>query len=309
MIKIGIAGADTPMAGELIRILVNHPDADILAVNAPGKAGERVDRFHHGLAGECDLRFTDSIDTSGLDLVFIDAHSALANHFRCDTEANPDLRIIDMRHGDVPGPATDSETVYALSEINRKRLVRGARKAVVPRSVAAVSLLGLLPLAENMMLAGDILIDVECPPDLAVDFKLGMARMETLHWLRKLQGSFRGDVRLRLRNPDGEKSQRGIRVVTDVPMTASLDIIHGLYGERYRDHSLTFAGDFPMDMKQVEGTDKCLLEIAETPGGMLRIEALADGRMRGGAGDAVHAMNLMFGLLETTGLRLKAHTY
>lgn len=307
MIKIGIAGADTPMAGELIRILINHPDADILAVNAPGKKGERVDMFHHGLAGECDLLFTELMDPSNLDVVFIDAHSALANHFRNDPASNPELRIIDMSHGSAPD--ADSEMVYALSEINRKQLVRSARKGVVPRSVAAVSLLSLLPLAENMMLPQKLEISVDCPPDILVSPKDEMARRETSYWLRQLQSSFSGDVSLKILDRADNASPRGIRVTTEIPSPASLEIIKELYEKRFDDHSLTLVGDFPMDLKQVEGTDKCLIGISETPEGKLKIEGIADCRMRGGAGDAVHTMNLMFGLLETTGLRLKAHTY
>lgn len=307
MIKIGIAGADTPMAGELIRILINHPDADILAVNAPGKRGERVDVHHHGLAGECDLRFTELMDASRLDLVFIDAHSSLANHFRNDSGENPDLRIIDMSHGELP--EADSERVYGLSEINRRKMVHGARMVVVPRSIAAVSLIALLPLAENMMLRQDVTISVECPPDIAADLKLELARKETSFWLSHLQGSFSGEVKMRLVGQSENNSLRGIRIFTEIPSPASLDIIREIYAKRYDDHTLTYCGDFPMDLKQVEGTDKCLVNVSETTEGMLRVEAIADCRMRGGAGDAVHAMNLMFGLLETTGLRLKAHTY
>lgn len=305
MIKVGIAGGDTLMAGELIRILVNHPDVDIISVCAPGKKGMRVDKAHHGLIGECNLVFSEYLDPENLDVVFIDAHSALADHFRSQELPSDGLHIIDMSHGEVP--TADSGTVYALSEINRKKMVHGADRAVVPRSIAAVALLALLPLAEHLMLPSDIRLKVAAPDDITVPAKLEMAAGEVEYWLSRLQTSFSGHVAIDVESRDN--SSRGIRVSTSMPVGTDLQLVRDLYETRFEDHTLTYSGDLPMDFKQVEGTDKCLIRLDNTPDGSLSVEAVADCRMRGGAGDAVHAMNLMFGLIETTGLRLKAHVY
>lgn len=305
MIKVGIAGADTSMAGELIRILVNHPDVEIISVCAPGRKGERVDHYHHGLAGECDLRFSEFLDPEQLDLVFIDAHSALANHFRNPEDLHPGLRVIDMSHGEVP--RADSEFVYALSELNRKPLVREATRAVVPRSIAALALIALAPMAFNLMLPAEVKISVSAPADIMVPEKLEMARREISYWLPRLQSSFSGNVVLDTHESE-KSSARGLRVRAFIPTEASRDIIEELIAKRYDDHNFTHCGDFQMDFSQVEGTDKCLLSVSAADGGVV-IEGIADCRMRGGAGDAVHAMNLMFDLCETTGLQLKANCY
>lgn len=306
MIKVGIAGADTRMAGELIRILVNHPDVELISLCAPGKKGIRVDKIHHGLVGECNLIFDDLMDPEKLDVVFIDAHSAPADYYRGDSLSDSELHVIDMSHG--PVPVADSERVYALSEINRKTLVHGAHRAVVPRSISGISLLALLPLAEHMMLPQQIELKVTAPADITVNEKLEMASREIEYWLSQLQTSFDGSVKLTTETQTD--SARGIRVEANVPLKSDIEMVKQMYEERFSDHTLTYVCDFPMDYKQVEGTDKCIIRVsADKEPEKLKVEAVADCRMRGGAGDAVHAMNLMFGLIETTGLRLKAHVY
>lgn len=307
MIRVGIAGADTRMAGELIRILINHPDVELVSACAADRKGIRIDRTHHGLAGECDLTFSEFLDPENLDVVFIDAHSKLANHFRNPHTEYGDLRIIDMSHGQLQA-AEDSGFAYALAELNRKPLVRHARKAVVPRSVSAVALIMLQPLALHMMLNTDLHIDVDCPPDIAVPDKLEAAGKEVRHWLSKLQPSFNSGVHISFK-PTEEESLRGVKVGVTLPAVAEPSLLAQMYETLYEDHNFSFLVNRPLEYRQVEGTDKCLIRVAPAEEGYLRIEAVADCRMRGGAGDAVHAMNLMFGLCETTGLHLKAIHY
>lgn len=308
MIRVGIAGADSPMSGELIRILVNHPDVELVAACSTRCKGTRIDRLHHGLAGECDLRFSEFMEAADIDVAFIDEHSELADRFRSNSLPEG-LRVIDMSHGEIP--RAESETAYGLSELNRRRLVREARKVVVPRSIAAVALIALIPLAENSMLRDGFTLEVECPDDIAVDAKLRAAEDEIRYWLSVIQPEFNGQVSLRHVGRSGEEadSVRGVRIAGLLPVRSDLTLVRQLYCERYDDHNFTFCGDFDMSFRQVEGTDKCLLQVRQAPEGLLRVEAIADSRLRGGAGDAVHAMNLMFGLCETTGLRLKANHF
>lgn len=312
MIKVGIVGADSPMAGELIRILVNHPDVDLVTAHAPALRGRSVTSVHHGLTGELNLEFTDEIDPRRLDVVFIDSHSETAERFRAwarDPEAEedcPDLRIIDMSHA----PSLDFESlgmVYGLPEINRKAIVHGARSAVVPRSVAAVSLISLFPMATHLLLNDTINIRIECPDDIAVPEKLERAHDETIHILRKLQQSHNGDVTFE-RVPSTH-SARAIRLEIETRCGVRKDELTRIFEETYDDHNFTFISGRPMPPEEVEGTDKCIISLSEPEEGKILIETVADCRMRGGAGDAVHIMNLMFGLHEKTGLYLKAHKY
>lgn len=306
MIKVGIAGADTAMAGELIRILVNHPDVDLVSAFAPGKVGREVAAVHHGLAGECDLEFSPDINPEKLDVIFIDAHSEVADRFRMNTDRWPGLRIIDMSHC----PSLDFEGLdmaYGLPEINRKQLVRGCRRAVVPRSIAAVALISLYPLARHLLLKGDITVEYACPADIDTEEKAEMARREILNFLRKTQNSFTGDVILKRL---GENvSDRGLTVRISLPCALDIDEVFKVFDEVYDDHNFTFTTSRRMHGYEVEGTQKCLVTLRKPDAATLDISTVADCRMRGGAGDAVHIMNLLFGLHERTGLYLKAHKF
>lgn len=306
MIKVGIAGADTPMAGELIRILVNHPDVELTSAFAPGKVGRKVASVHHGLAGECDLEFSPDINPQKLDVIFIDAHSEVADRFRMNTDRWPELRIIDMSHC----PSLDFEALemaYGLPETNRKQLVRGCKRAVVPRSVAAAAIIGLYPLARNLLLKGDITVGYACPPDIDTEEKAGMAREEILHILRKTQNSFNGDITLW--HLDEEVSDRGLKVVIDIPCTLDINEVFKIFSDNYDDHNFTFMVPSLMPGYEVEGTQKTLVTLQKLSTDRLTVTVIADCRMRGGAGDAVHIMNLLFGLHERTGLYLKAHKF
>ena len=306
MIRVGIAGADTAMAGELIRILINHPDVELCSAFAPGKVGRKVAAIHHGLAGECDLDFSPDINPAKLDAIFIDAHSDVADRFRMNTDRWPDLRIIDMSHC----PSLDFEALdmaYGLPEINRKKLVRGCRRAVVPRSVAAAAIIGLYPLARHLLLKDTVTVDYACPHDIDTPEKADMARQEIKHVLHKTQNSFDGEVTLR--HLEEEVSDRGLKVVVDLPCSLDINEVFRLFDDCYSDHNFTFMVSSAMPGYEVEGTQKTLVTLQKPTPGSLTVTVVADCRMRGGAGDAVHIMNLLFGLHERTGLSLKAHKY
>lgn len=306
MIKAGIAGADTLMAGELIRILVNHPDVELISAFAPGKVGRKVASVHHGLAGECDLEFSPDINPAKLDVIFIDAHSDVADRFRLNTDRWPDLRIIDMSHC----PSLDFEKLdmaYGLAEINRKQLVRGCKRAVVPRSVSAVALICLYPLARHLLLNGNINISYACPSDIDTDEKSEMVRLEILDVLRNTQNSFNGDVILNRLNEN--VSPRGLRVEIEIPCNIDINELFRIYNDIYDDHNFTHLLPVTMPGYEVEGTQKCLVSLQKRTQDTLTVSAVADCRMRGGAGDAVHIMNLLFGLHERTGLYLKVHHF
>ncbi|MDE6633504.1 MAG: hypothetical protein K2K23_10940, partial [Muribaculaceae bacterium] len=272
----------------------------------PGKVGRKVSSVHHGLAGECDLEFSPDINPKNLDVIFIDAHSDVADRFRMNTDRWPDLRIIDMSHC----PSLDFDALdmaYGLPEINRKQLVRGCRRAVVPRSVAAAAIIGLYPLARHLLLKGDIIVEYVCPSDIVTEEKMNMVRQEILYVLGKTQNSFSGDIRLH--RLDEEISERGLKVVVEIPCTLDITEVFKLFDDCYDDHNFTFMVASAMPGYEVEGTQKTLVTLQKQKSDRLTVTVIADCRMRGGAGDAVHIMNLLFGLHERTGLYLKAHKF
>ena len=199
------------------------------------------------------------------------------------------------------------DMAYGLPETNRKQLVRGCRRAVVPRSVAAAAIIGLYPLARHLLLKGDITVGYACPADIATEEKMNMVRQEILYVLSKTQNSFSGDILLQ--HLDEEVSDRGLKVVVDIPCTLDITEVFKLFDDCYDDHNFTFMLASAMPGYEVEGTQKTLVTLQKQKSDRLTVTVIADCRMRGGAGDAVHIMNLLFGLHERTGLYLKAHKF
>lgn len=304
MIKTAIAGADTPMSGELIRILVNHPDVEIIWAYAPELTGRSLSSVHHGLIGESDLSFTSSALPEDVDILFVDSANP-ANVFDFTSLRREHLKIIDMSHSRTT-PDPDGEFVYGLSEIFRKQMVRGAEKIIVPGSIAAISLISLFPLASHLMLNGDLNISIKSPEDIATPQRIAESGHEIKEVLKQIQLGFNGDVNIDYKGV--EDSKRAIVFDVDINCLSDLEVIRELYETTFSDHNFTFLTTSEVSSNEVEGTDKCVVHLSKHDN-MLHIHTVADCRLRGGAGDAVHAMNLLFGLHEKTGLFLKAHLF
>lgn len=296
MISVGILGASSPTAGELIRLLINHPDVDLKTVSDASKSGQKVSSVHHGLIGETDLVFTTDDDFSSLDVLFLCLDGRQVEEFMDSYVVAENQYIIDLSDR-YRVQNQDSRFVYGLSELNRKPLVRGARLAVVPSAVASAALISLLPLFNESVIDADIDIEVTGGYD-----KIGDVETEILCQLRKIRPDF--DAKVSITYSDAE-IRRGIRVKTMVQSKMSTHDVVRMYQDLYDDHNMTFIVDRPVDFKEVEGTDKCLLYIQKADSGYIQIEAIVDGKLRGGAGDALHVMNLFCGLHEKIGLSLK----
>lgn len=292
MIKTAIAGGSDPRAGELIRILVNHPDVDLRCVADSAVRGKKIQAVHHGLIGDIDLEFSDSVDPDSVDLLIVASGCIPA-------DVPEKLRLIDMR----PGIAADrpDDTVYGLSEIYRKPLVRGATRAAVPSPAASAALIALYPVAAHLMLSGPVALAVEAPGDLVATAADGVAR-EVEEVLQSVQQSFYAGVSVKVK-PSPER--RAMKVTTSLPLALDADQVEALYEGIYDDHRFTHLLRRQVGGREVAGTQKCLVSY-RADGSMLSLTALVDPYMRGGAGEAVHLLNLLFGLHECTGLRLKS---
>lgn len=303
MIKTGILGASSPVAGEVIRILTHHPDVEILAAYEPSLAGRKVTSLHHGLIGECDLTFCETLPMARLDCVIActpgDAVDKIARH----PELYPNLRFIDLtgQYAGVPAAMLS----MGLSEVNRKELVRGAKRAYIPSPVETVADIALYPLANSLLLNDDVKIRVSGNIGDESGASEGIAA-----FLARVQNSFSSAVNIELA-PGGEKDSagRGIRLVIEFPSSLSVADIAALFDGIYDDHNFSFLVDTPLPLKEVEGTNKCLINISKPDAQTARLDVIADSTLRGGAGDAVHVLNLLFGLHELTGLTLKAVYY
>lgn len=301
---MAIAGAATPDAGELIRILVNHPDVILTTLYEPSRKGEKASSVHHGLIGEVVPAMTDRLDTSAFDVLIICRHSAETDTLLNSLENNTELRIIDLTQR----PEKEVEGlgfVYGLPEMMRKALVRGARRAIVPGAMESVALVALYPLAANLMLCGDVRLRVEGAAPMLDAERMVKAQNEIASHLRATQQSFTGQVSITAAEV---ATRRGLRVRAEMETPMTLPDIERLYEELYDDHNFTYLSSRPVPYAEVTGTDKIIISLSLSQG-RLTIDAVTDGRMRGSAGEAVHVMNLLFGLAERTGLTLKASEY
>lgn len=295
------------MAGELIRLLINHPDIEIKWVNSARYAGRLVSDIHHGLIGETDLRISPTADLSKIDALFIFRHKGQTVEWLAERVIPTDLRIIDLSVDmQIPENAEEYDFVYGLPELNRKTLVRGAKRAIVPHPMAALSALAILPVAKAEKLNGDIHTAVTAPklgeaPEVTNEDIINEIRLA----IRELQPVFNKEITLDVKEA---KYDRAIEAIVTLPVTSDIGEITRRYEEFYDDHNFVFIVNTKPEAKEVEGTNKCLIYLDKRDG-RLEVHAMMDALLKGAAGTAVHDMNLLFGLLELTGLTLKASTF
>lgn len=298
MIKAGILGGNSHKAGELIRLLINHPDVDIIWIHNLYAADSYVADIHPGLTGETDIRFTSDVDIDAVDVVFSCLPAGQSAAMFGHTVLPPSLRIIDLS-GDFLTD-TDSGFVYGLPELNRKAMVRGAMYVAIPDSVTMALCLALLPLAKNLMLNNPVhaaAITNHSTP--------ATCQNETAAVLHSLQSSFNAPIDITTFH---DPHSRTTHVTAATTLTVAPDQLTDLYNDYYEDHRFTFVIDHRANTCDVANTNKCLISLHKT-GDRLIINAAIDSLLKGAAGNAVHCMNLLFGLHERVGLALKASAY
>lgn len=357
-------------AGELTRILLNHPDIDLRQVASDTEAGKRLSAVHRGLVGDTELTFSPALQSEGLDVVFLcgeawaarrfveglpkptSANEAAETHDKGDRSERPDrrsrhqaeeeepLRIIDLT-GAFRNPASGEgdPMVYGLPEWNRKALVRGAQSTSLPSAAAMALELALFPLAKNMRLEGPVAATVEIAttedyqnapapetsreesvrldPIAPCDFRPdpSAAASEASALLRSVLGPGSRDFKMTVRSARAETMPRGIVAEVVLPSALSVGELRAMFDEAYSDHSFVYTVDSPPTALDVANTNKCLIHIGEadpadgSPFRAVRIIAVIDNLLKGSAGNAVHCLNLLFGLSERTGLSLKASAF
>jgi len=318
-IKAGVIGGAGYTAGELLRILIHHPNVDIVFVNSSSNAGNPVADVHSGLIGETDLVFTSRLPFGEVDALFLcSAHGDSKNFM--DNNAVPDsLKIIDLST-DYRAKSPNHDFVYGLPELNRDE-IRTAARIANPGCFATAIQLALFPLASAGLLTDDIHINA-----ITGSTGAGVKPSDTSHFswrnnnisvykafdhqhleeigqsLRQLQPGFKKALNF---IPVRGNFTRGIYATTYTHCTLSLAEAKKLYIDFYKDSAFTFVTDKNPDLKQVVNTNKGVVYL-EKHGDKLLIISMIDNLLKGASGQAVQNMNLMFGLDEKTGLGLKA---
>ena len=293
MIKAGIYAAESPVAGELVRILINHPDVEISWIHAQPHAGRALVDIHHGMVGETDLRFISRPRPGEANMLFVCGDAEAALDF---ASGEPDMKIVSIE------PVEDFGFIYGLPELNRKAMVRGATRAVVPSAEANIILLSLLPLANKGLIVSDIDVSLAQPSAIEGGSLEAIAQKEMPEALRSLHPGFSSKFKIEAK-PSG--LTRALMATISVDTDLNIGELTRLYEEFYDDHNFTFVVDRLPSPREVEGTNKCLLYLDKADG-RLTVSAAFDAPLKGAAGTAVHCMNLLFGLAERIGLSLKA---
>ncbi len=318
MIRVGILGAAGYTGGELIRLLLNHPDAEIVFANSESQAGLPVSSVHEGLVGDTDLRFTDQLPFSEVDVVFFCFGHGKSEAFLREHDIPASVKIIDLAQDfRLRG---DHDYVYGLPEINKTDICQASHVAN-PGCFATAIQLALLPAAYLNLLKEDVSVNAITgstgagqKPGPTTHFSWRSDNMsiykpfqhqhvaEIRQSLRQVQGYLDADIDfIPYRGPFA----RGIFCTAVVRTPAPIEDVVEAYEDFYRDAAFTHYSHEPIDLKQVVGTNKALVH-CEKHGQKLLITSVIDNLLKGASGQAVQNMNLMFGLDEKTGLQLKA---
>ncbi len=324
MIKVGIIGGAGYTAGELIRLLLNHPDVELKWVHSTSNAGNPVSGVHQGLVGETALYFTNETPLDAVDVIFLcTPHGESRKFLELHKDNIPDdLRIIDLSQ-DFRIADDTHDFIYGLPELNRKYIIR-EKHVANPGCFATAIQLALLPLARNLLLNSDIHVNA-----ITGSTGAGVKPSATSHYswrndnvsiykpfthqhlaeiyqtLHGMQASFNSKVNF---IPVRGCFSRGIFATLYMDCPVELSEIKKLYNEYYDDHNFTFVSDRMPDLKDVVNTNKCLLYLTKEDGKLL-IVSVIDNLLKGASGQAVHNMNLLFGLHERVGLQLKASAF
>ena len=330
MVKVGILGAAGYTGGELIRLLVHHPEAEIVFANSESNAGNLVADVHEGLLGDTDLRFTDAMPFDEVDVVFFCFGHGKSEQFLQEHSIPERVKIIDLAQ-DFRIAAPTHDYVYGLPEIHREQ-IRECQHLANPGCFATCIQLGLLPLAKAGLLTHDVAVNAITgstgagqKPVATTHFSWRSDNMsiykvfthQHLHEIRQslteLQGSLEASIDF---IPYRGDFARGIFCTEVVrfdgeegsPTNPTTEQLAEMYRAFYADATFTHYVDKALDLKQVVNTNKALVHIDKFEGKAV-ITCIIDNLLKGAVGQAVQNMNLMFGMDERCGLRLKANAF
>lgn len=322
MIKVGIIGGAGYTAGELLRLLLIHPDVEICFVHSGSNAGNKITDVHCGLLGETDLIFTDELPLESIDLLFFCTAHGDTRKFMESHRLPDELKVIDLSM-DYRIKGQDHDFIYGLPELNRRDTCK-RRYVANPGCFATCIELALLPLAKEHLLNGDVSVNAitgstgaGVKPSSTTHFSWRNNNIsiykpfehqhipEIMQCIKQLQPDYDGSIDF---IPYRGDFPRGIFATVVVKCDEEIDKLYSIYESYYERDSFTHVIPIPIDLKQVVNTNKCLIHL-EKHGNKLLITSVIDNLLKGASGQAVHNMNLLFGLAETVGLHLKPSAF
>jgi N-acetyl-gamma-glutamyl-phosphate reductase len=325
MLEVGIIGGAGYTAGELIRLLLNHPKTNINFVYSTSNAGNKLYKVHQDLIGSTEISFTNTIN-SEVDVLFLclghgNSTAFLKNHsFSSNTkiiDLSNDFRLLKDQKFD------GKDFVYGLPELQKEK-IKNAQYIANPGCFATALQLAILPLAANNLLNNDLHINAVTGATGA-----GTSLSSTTHFtwrdnnfshykafnhqhlgeihqtINQLQSNFNAEVNFM---PNRGNFSRGIFATTYIKFEGSIEEAKSIYHNYYKEAVFTFISENDIHMKQVVNTNKCLLHL-EKHDTKLLITSTIDNLLKGASGQAIQNMNLMVGFDEMDGLKLKANYF
>lgn len=333
MVKVGILGAAGYTGGELIRLLINHPEAEIVFANSESNAGNLVAEVHEGLYGETDLKFTAEMPFDRVDVIFFCFGHGKSEAFLKEHNVPENVKIIDLAQDFRLAPETVVATqqptpaahdfVYGLPEINESKIAV-AQHVANPGCFATCIQLGLLPAAKMGLINSDVSVNA-----ITGSTGAGQKPGATTHfsWRNNNMSIYKAfnhqhvpEIRESLKQTQGcldaaidfipyrGDFARGIFATEVVKTDKPIEEIVAGYKEFYKDAKFTHYVDKAIDLKQVVNTNKCLVHVDKYDDKLL-ITSCIDNLLKGAVGQAVQNMNIMFGLDQTAGLKLKPSAF
>lgn len=324
-LNVGIIGGAGYTAGELIRLLLNHPKTNINFVYSTSNAGNKLYKVHQDLLGSTEQNFTQEINTE-VDVLFLCLGHGNSTAFLKNNSFSDNTKIIDLSNDFrlIADKNFDGkEFVYGLPELNKADII-SAKHIANPGCFATALQLAILPLAANGLLKNDVHINAVTGATGA-----GTSLSKTTHFtwrdnnfshykafahqhlgeinqtVNQLQNDFDSEINFM---PNRGNFSRGIFATTYTKFEGSLEDAQKIYKEYYKDAAFTFVSDESIFMKQVVNTNNCFIQL-EKHGNKLLITSTIDNLLKGASGQAIQNMNLMYGFEEILGLNLKANYF
>jgi N-acetyl-gamma-glutamyl-phosphate reductase len=323
-IRVGIIGGAGYTGGELIRLLLNHPSAEMIYIHSKSNAGKEVHTVHHDLVGATDIEFTHEMNDE-IDVLFLCVGHGDSVKFLEENEVPQNIKIISLSQDfrlKEKSVFKDRRFVYGLPEINSKQ-IKKAENVANPGCFATAIEMGLLPLAK-MKLLHDVFTtgitgSTGAGQSLSATSHFSWRENNVqayktlthqhLHEINQTLNSLSGDSNASIHFvPWRGDFTRGIFVTSQIKCIKPLSEIHEAYKKFYEDQPFVKISSEPIFLKQVVNTNNCFLHL-EKEGDILVVHSVIDNLLKGASGQAVQNMNLMFGLEESEGLRLKANYF
>lgn len=323
-IKVGIIGGAGYTGGELIRLLVNHPLVDLIFVHSKSNAGKHLHTVHQDLMHETDMQFSE-ITNDDVDVLFVCTGHGDSKKFLEENDVPKHVKIISLSQDfrlKANANFKSRKFIYGLPEVNRK-VIKAADNIANPGCFATAIELGLLPFAK-MRLLKDVYTT-----GITGSTGAGQSMSATSHFswrennvqaYKTLTHQHLGEIEETLNSVSGGSSSsihfvpwrgdftRGIFITSQIKCKATLPEMFHAFEKFYQGHHFVKVSREPIFLKQVVNTNNCFINL-EKAGDILVVHSVIDNLLKGASGQAVQNMNLMFGIDETTGLKLKANYF